>query len=801
MTFTQKTLSTLEYDKIIEMLVASCMTEGAKAKAYSLMPSEDIDIVADRQRKTADAKRLINAKGFPSFCAAESVVSSADRAYKGAVLSPKELLDISALLRSSRMMLDYIETDKPFETSLDEVFHRLLPNRQLEDKISRSIMSEDLIADEASPELADIRRKIRAANNRIKDTLQSYIGGARLKFLQENIVTMRNGRYVVPVKAEYRNEMKGLVHDTSSSGATLFIEPMAVVEANNELRELASAESHEIDRILASLSAECADYSSAITLNYHNITELAFIYGCASLAMEMRAEMPDITADRVVELHRARHPLIPRDKVVPIDVSIGKDFDTLIITGPNTGGKTVTLKTIGLLTLMAQSGLQVPASENSRIGVFSELLVDIGDEQSIEESLSTFSSHMVTVVDILGKVGPRSLALFDELGAGTDPIEGAALAIAILEKVEESGALSASTTHYAELKAYALETPRVQNASCEFDVETLKPTYKLVVGTPGKSNAFAISEKLGISDAIIRRAESLIRSDNKRFEDVIERLDTDRIKMEKERETAERLRVEYESYKEKAEKELEVRIAKSEDEISKMVQKARQILDSARASSEFIFRQLEEIKKAETREKRDELTQRAREEVRKRLRESNALFEGIDVREVSLDEEYKLPRPLKVGDKVYLVELGKEGIVTALKDKNGLIAVTSGILKAKVTEEKIRLIEGDVRFRRKDEPQKKVGEGKVKKTIVSSFKPEIDVRGMIGDDAWFVVDKYLDDAVLANIATVRIIHGKGTGALRAALWKYFKSDKRIKSYRHGEYGEGDVGVTVIELKK
>jgi len=801
MTFTQKTLSTLEYDKIIEMLVASCMTEGAKAKAYSLMPSEDIDIVADRQRKTADAKRLINAKGFPSFCAAESVVSSADRAYKGAVLSPKELLDISALLRSSRMMLDYIETDKPFETSLDEVFHRLLPNRQLEDKISRSIMSEDLIADEASPELADIRRKIRAANNRIKDTLQSYIGGARLKFLQENIVTMRNGRYVVPVKAEYRNEMKGLVHDTSSSGATLFIEPMAVVEANNELRELASAESHEIDRILASLSAECADYSSAITLNYHNITELAFIYGCASLAMEMRAEMPDITADRVVELHRARHPLIPRDKVVPIDVSIGKDFDTLIITGPNTGGKTVTLKTIGLLTLMAQSGLQVPASENSRIGVFSELLVDIGDEQSIEESLSTFSSHMVTVVDILGKVGPRSLALFDELGAGTDPIEGAALAIAILEKVKESGALSASTTHYAELKAYALETPRVQNASCEFDVETLKPTYKLVVGTPGKSNAFAISEKLGISDAIIRRAESLIRSDNKRFEDVIERLDTDRIKMEKERETAERLRVEYESYKEKAEKELEVRIAKSEDEISKMVQKARQILDSARASSEFIFRQLEEIKKAETREKRDELTQRAREEVRKRLRESNALFEGIDVREVSLDEEYKLPRPLKVGDKVYLVELGKEGIVTALKDKNGLIAVTSGILKAKVTEEKIRLIEGDVRFRRKDEPQKKVGEGKVKKTIVSSFKPEIDVRGMIGDDAWFVVDKYLDDAVLANIATVRIIHGKGTGALRAALWKYFKSDKRIKSYRHGEYGEGDVGVTVIELKK
>lgn len=801
MLFTGKTLSTLEFDKITAMLVDSAHTEGAKARARALTPSDDYDTVVERQRRTEDAKRLINAKGFPAFSAPEATVESAERAYKGSVLSPRELLDVASLLRSSRLMLDYINTDKLFETSLDAVFARLLPNRALEDRITKAIISEDLIADEASPELAEIRRKIRLTNNRIKDTLQSYIGGVRLKYLQENLVTMRNGRYVVPVKAEYKNEMKGLVHDTSSSGATLFVEPMAVVEANNELRELASAESHEIERILSSLSADVAEFSSAISLNYHNITDLAFAFACGSLAHTMRAEMPVIVKEREIDLKRARHPLIPRDKVVAIDVSLGGDFDTLIITGPNTGGKTVTLKTLGLFVLMAQSGLQVPALAESRIGVFSEVLVDIGDEQSIEASLSTFSSHMVTVVDILKNVGPRSLALFDELGAGTDPVEGAALAIAILEQVGKAGALSASTTHYAELKVYALETPRVQNASCEFDVETLRPTYKLVIGTPGKSNAFAISEKLGIDPSIIDRAESLIEKDTKRFEDVIERLDVSRIEMERERDTAERLRREYEEYKTRAEAELKTRVARSEDEIQKTVLKARQILDSARASSEFIFRQLEDIKKQENRDKQAEMTRRAREEVRRRLAESGALFDGIEVREVSLEDEYVLPRPLKVGDKVYLVTVGKEGVVTATKDSKGLVAVTAGILKTKVTEDKLRLIDGDVQFRRKNEPQKPPSEGKVKRSIVTSFKTEVDVRGMIGDDAWFVVDKYLDDAILASIGSVRIIHGKGTGALRAALWKYFKADKRIKSYRHGEYGEGDAGVTVIELKK
>ena len=798
MLFTEKSLTTLEFDKIIDMLVECASTSGAKSRARSLTPTSDYDVVVERQTKTDDAKRLINAKGYPSFSAEESVVPSAERAYKGAILAPRELMNIASMLRSARMMLDYISVDKPFETTLDAIFNRLMPNRTLEEKISRAIISEDLIADEASPALADIRRKIRNANNKIKDTLQTYIGGVRNKYLQENIVTMRNGRYVVPVKAEYKNEMKGLVHDTSSSGATLFIEPMAVVEANNELKSLAAAEEHEIERILAELSAECGEYSSVISLNYHNITDIAFYFATATLANHMKAEKPNIVKEQRIDLRKARHPLIPRDKVVPIDVKIGDDFKTLIITGPNTGGKTVTLKTVGLFTLMAQSGLQIPALESSTVGIFEEVLVDIGDEQSIEASLSTFSAHMVNVVDILKKVGKGSLVLFDELGSGTDPIEGAALAIAILENTASAGAISLATTHYAELKVYALETEGVQNASCEFDVETLRPTYRLIVGTPGKSNAFAISEKLGISDKIIARANKLIERDNKRFEDVIERLDTNRIQMEKEKNLAEKMRVEYETFKSNAEEDLKRKIAKSEEEISKQALKARQILESARASSEFIFKQLEELRKQEDKEKRNAMMISAREAIRERMRESEGLLADVDVRDISLDDDYVLPRPLKVGDTVYLTTIGKEGVVTALADKKGMISVTSGILKAKVTEDKIRLIDGNVKFIKKPEPQK-VNEGKVKKTITSTFKPEIDVRGMIGDDAWFVVDKYIDDAILANIPTIRIIHGKGTGALRAALWKYFKHDKRVKSYRHGEYGEGDAGVTVITL--
>ena len=572
------------------------------------------------------------------------------------------------------------------------------------------------------------------------------------------------------------------------------------MEANNELKTLAAEETHEIERILSAFSAEVAEFQGAIAANYHNITDLAFCFALATLATNMRANMPNIKSEQIIQLRRARHPLIPKERVVPIDVSVGGEYDTLIITGPNTGGKTVTLKTLGLFALMAQSGMQIPAAEGSSLGVFSEILVDIGDEQSIEASLSTFSSHMVTVGEILKSVGPRSLALFDELGSGTDPVEGAALAISILEKTRSAGALCAATTHYAELKIYALNTHGVMNASCEFDVETLRPTYRLVVGTPGKSNAFAISEKLGIDPEVIARARELIDKDDKRFEDVIDRLEGDRIAMERARQESEKILAESRREAERREAELNAKIKKSEDEIQKMLLKARQILDSARATSEFIFKQLDDIRRQENREKRDEMAQRARAEVDRRMRESEKLFEGVDVREIALDEDYKLPRPLKVGDRVYLVTVGKEGVVTALADKKGLVSVTAGILKTKVTEDKLRLIDGDVKFVRRDEPKPRVNEGKVKRTVNTSFKPELDVRGMIGDDAWFLVDKYIDDAILAGIKILRIIHGKGTGALRAALWKYFKADKRIKSYRHGEYGEGDAGVTVLELK-
>ena len=799
MHFTSKALTALEYDKIIDMLASMASTDGAAAKAKALSPTDDFDTVLLRQRRTDDAKRLINAKGYPSFSAPESTVSSAERAYKGAVLSPRELLDIASMLYSARNLQDYIKTDKLFDTSLDEIFDRILVSRTLEERIKKAILSEDMIADEASPELAEIRRKIRNTNNKIKDTLQSYVGGNKIKYLQENIVTMRNGRYVVPVKAEYRNELKGLVHDTSSTGATLFVEPMAVVDANNELKSLSAAEKYEIERRLASLSQDCADASSLITLNYHNITEIAFIYACASLAISMKAEMPKITKKRLVNLRRARHPLLDKNKVVPIDVAVGEDYDTLVITGPNTGGKTVSLKTVGLLTLMAASGLQIPALENSEVGVFDGVLVDIGDEQSIEASLSTFSSHMVNVVGILNTVGPRTMVLFDELGSGTDPIEGAALATAILEKTQSLGGLTLATTHYAELKAYALDTPRVQNASCEFDIDTLRPTYKLVVGTPGKSNAFAISEKLGIPSDVLTRAGELVARDNKRFEDVIERLDTDRMKMEAAREKAEALRLEYEKFKSESEEALKSKIAKSEDETQKTLLKARQILDSARASSEFIFKQLEAVKKAEDKETRDRLMLAARDAVRESLRKNDDMLSGITVKEYSLDDDYKLPRALKVGDKVYVITVGAEGTVTALADKKGLIAVTAGVLKTKVTEDKLRLVEANTKYREK-KVQRPVSEGKVKRSVVSDFKIEVDVRGMIGDDAWFVVDKHLDDAILASVPFVRIIHGKGTGALRAALWKYFKSDRRISSYKHAEYGDGDAGVTVIELK-
>ena len=795
MLVTQKTLTALEFDKIRELLSAHAPTEGARAKALSLMPSEHYDVVLLRQKQTEDARRLIAAKGYPPFVGDAGVEDAVGRAEKGATLSPRELLAIGGILRAARHFSDYIE-NKEYETSLDILFSRLIPVRPLEDRINKVILGDDMIADEASPALADIRRKVRAANNRIKDTLATYIGGARQKYLQENLVTMRNGRYVIPVKSEYRGEIKGLLHDTSSSGATVFIEPLAVVEANNELRELASREQAEIDRILAEFSEECANHAGAITANCHNMTEIAFAYTCAAYADAIHAHPPVITEEKRIRILRGRHPLIDKDRVVPIDISLGGEFDTLVITGPNTGGKTVALKTLGLFTLMAQAGLQLPAEEKTEIGVFSEVLVDIGDEQSIEQSLSTFSAHMVNIVDIMERVSDRSLVLFDELGAGTDPVEGAALAESILEEMRERGALSASTTHYAELKVYALETEGVQNASCEFDVETLRPTYRLIVGVPGKSNAFAISEKLGLSPAVIRRADAHLSGDTKRFETVISQLEESRVEMDRQREEATRLRMEYEQFKVEAERRLKEKTASSEKEIAAALTRARQLLDSARAGSDYIFRELDEIRKKQDAQNFAEELNRAKAAVRERLREGNALYDRAEFREISLDDDYTLPRPLKVGDRVFLVSYHQEGEVTAISEKDGRVTVQAGILKAKVAVKDLRLLEEGQRVKVK-EPRP---EARLRAAIRADFHPEVDVRGMIGDDAWFIVDKYLDDAIMAGVRTVRIIHGKGTGALRKAITQYLRGDRRVSSHRMGAYGEGDAGVTVVELK-
>ncbi len=797
MLVTEKSLEALEFDKIRIRLASYAPTPGAAARALSLMPSEDIDEVMLRQSRTEDARRLAAAKGYPPFVAAEGVEDSVGRAEKGATLSPRELLGIASLLRAARQCAEYADS-KEYETSLDLFFSRLVPIRPLEERILRVLIGEDMVADEASPLLSEIRRKVRAANNRIKDTLATYIGGARQKYLQENLVTMRNGRYVIPVKAEYRGEIKGLLHDTSSSGATVFIEPLAVVEANNELRELAAKERAEIDRILLELSEACALQSGAILSNCYHMTEIAFAYTCAAFADALGAHPPVIIPERRISVLRGRHPLIDKDTVVPIDVSLGGDFDTLIITGPNTGGKTVALKTLGLFVLMAQAGLQLPAAEKTEIGVFSEVLVDIGDEQSIEQSLSTFSAHMVNIVDIMARATDASLVLFDELGAGTDPIEGAALAEAILEEMRERGALSASTTHYAELKVYALETEGVQNASCEFDLETLRPTYRLIVGVPGKSNAFAISEKLGLSPRVIRRADAHLSGDTKRFETVISQLEESRMEMEKQREEATRLRREYEEFKREAEIRLREKTAASEKEIAAALTRARQLLDSARAGSDYIFRELDEIRKKQDAANFASELNRAKAAVRDRLREGDALYDKAQLREISLDDEYTLPRPLKVGDRVFLVAYHQEGVVRAISEKDKMITVQAGILKAKVKEGELRLLEEGQHVKvKKSEPRPEPAR---RAPIRADFHPEVDVRGMIGEDAWYIIDKYLDDAVMAGVRSVRIIHGKGTGALRKAIAQYLRGDRRVASHRMGAYGEGDAGVTVVELK-
>ena len=794
MSFSEKTLITLEFDKIRELLADCALTEGAKGMAMCLVPSDDEAEVLRRLARTTDARRLTEGKGMPPFGTVKEVTAACDRAYKGAVLSTRELLDVAALLRSARMLLDYNRTNRTFTTTLDEIFERLLPNRNLEERITRAILSEDMIADEASRELAEIRRKIRDANSRIKDTLQRYVSGSYSKALQENLITTRNGRYVVPVKIEHKNEIKGLIHDTSSSGATIFVEPIAVVEANNELRMLQSKEEHEIERILSALSADVSAASQSLYLNYLNITDLAFCFACGELSARMKATAPTISKEGVIDLRRARHPLIDKNKVVPTYIRMGDGCDTLIITGPNTGGKTVTLKTLGLFSLMTQAGLHIPVEPESSVRIFEKVLVDIGDEQSIEQSLSTFSSHMVNIVSIMKAVNERSLCLFDELGAGTDPVEGAALAVAVIESVRAAGAMCAATTHYTELKTFALNTEGVQNASCEFDVASLKPTYKLIIGTPGKSNAFAISAKLGLPDSIIELAKQHVNTDHKEFEQVIEQLEAARLEAERNREEAERLRAEYERRSREQEAELRRMTADAKREIEQNRRKAQQLLDSAKASSDFIFGQLEKAKKAEEAHRLHQDLDDLRRSVRAELRRGDNDANPVEERK---NTKYVLPRELRKGDRVYLVSIDKEGVVLELPDKSGSVLVQAGIMKTRTKLSNLQLIEEEAKVIRNGSVAPAAG---YRVQVNRDFRDEIDLRGMLGDEAWQQVDKYLDEAVIAGFSKVRLIHGKGTGALKNALWQHLKKDRRIESFRIGQYGEGDGGVTVVELK-
>ena len=779
---------TLEYNKILSLWASHASLEVAKDEILSTLPETSLSESLKRLAETSDARRLLEKKGPPSFFGIKNVTDSLDRADKGAILTIPELLNIGKLTSCTKSLKEYSENDAG---SLSERFSLLTPTPHLDSEIKRVFISDDAVSDTASPELAAIRRKIRVAGSRVRETLQKFITSpSYTKFLQENIITQRSGRYVLAVKSECKNEIKGLIHDTSASGSTVFIEPAGVVDLNNEIRVLENEEAREIEKILATLSSLVAGQKEALLLNSTLIVSLCTIFARAELAVSLKGIEPKLTEKGDVYLYRARHPLIDREKVVPIDIAVGRDWDTLVITGPNTGGKTVCLKTVGLFVMMAQTGLHIPADESSTLRFFDTVLADIGDEQSIEQSLSTFSSHMVNIVDMLSHVSNTSLVLFDELGAGTDPVEGAALAMAILENCKSRGAVTVATTHYAELKSYALETDRVQNAACEFDVATLRPTYRLIIGSPGRSNAFLISEKLGLDLGIIERARANVNSENKRFEDVIEKLEESRLEAEKSKREADRIKRELEEKLTTAESERERLLSSAEAELEKARIEANRMISAARSSCEYVFQELDRLKKEKDREAFRENYEKSRGELRAKLREGE---KNADTNMEIEEGEAELPRALVVGDTVLITGIGKEGTVE--KINGSTITVRAGNMSMKVKDTTLRLLT-DLKKGKDSKKQKKSATWSARPQV----KAEIDLRGMTGDDAWFMVDKYLDDAQSAGLLSVTLIHGKGTGALRAAMWRYLKGDRRVANFRAGAYGEGDFGVTVVELK-
>lgn len=789
MTLQEKSYYTIELPKILALLAQEAATGPAKEMCLALRPSDSLTECEKLQQETEDAVRLIGLQGSPAFSGIKDVSAALERAEKGGFLNPVELLSVCAMLRAARLTKSYREERREQETSLDEYFSMLSGNKFLEEKIENAIVSEEEISDHASDALYQIRRQIRTAASKVRDVL-AKITSSQSKILQDSIITQRNGRFVVPVKAEYRGSMPGMVHDTSSSGATLFIEPAAVVELNNNIRILQGKEQAEIERILAELSADTAQFAGTIRRDYELLCKLDFVFARGKLAYQMKAMRPVLLEKGRTEINRARHPLLNKDTAVPISFRIGGETDTVIITGPNTGGKTVGIKTLGLLTAMAQCGLQIPASDGSRIVVFKNILADIGDEQSIEQSLSTFSSHMRTIVDILEVADDQTLVLLDELGAGTDPVEGAALARAIIEELRGRGCTVAATTHYAELKVYGLETPGVENASCEFDVQTLKPTYRLIFGIPGKSNAFAISQRLGLDEGIIRAASSLIATEDKRFEDVITRLEEKRQALEGRIAAAEKQQRDAEA----ANKRAQERLSSLEDEREKLVQdaktKAKSILDNARAASEMALEEARKVKQ-EASDGKDVNLAAARAILRGTL--SEAEKEAASQR--AERKAMPLPRPLRAGDSVEIVSTRTKATVLETPKPGEKVKVQAGILKIQVEQSDLQLLEFE------QVKQEAPRSGGVRLKAPAQFTTELDLRGESGDEAIMELDRFLDSAVRLHMETVRIIHGKGTGVLRQRVQTHLKRHPQVKSFRLGVYGEGEDGVTIASLKK
>lgn len=792
----KKDFISLELPKILTMLSELTACEDAREEALKIIPSSDIFDVNESLSKTEAAHILIAKFGAPSFGGLINIDNALRRAEAGATLNMRELLDVAQTLRVIRTIIAWRDKSSSMQTAIDDYFNALCQNKYLEDKITTAIISDGEMSDNASSELKDIRRKMRAQESRIREHLDKMIRSQLYKnSLQEAIVTQRNGRFVVPVKSEHRQDVAGMVHDTSSSGATVFIEPAGVVDANNEIKVLQSKERDEIDRILADLSAQAAEFAESIITSYKSAVTLNLIFSKAQLAYKMKASKPIMNDMGVIELKKARHPLLPQNTVVPIDIRLGNEFDSLVITGPNTGGKTVSIKTLGLLTLMAECGLFIPANDNSELSVFENVMCDIGEEQSIEQSLSTFSAHMTKIVSITQTVNDKALVLIDELGAGTDPVEGAALAVAILEYLRLNGAKIAATTHYSELKEYALRTNRVENASCEFDVETLGPTYKLLIGIPGRSNAFAISARLNLDSQIINNAQELISAENSRFEDVVDTLEKTRLQMEEEKTKTLQLQAQIDDIKKSAERKLEEATKKGEKEIERAKNEANRIVENARRAANSLMMEIDMLKKEQAKEKNAaEMARKARAAMKSHLNDIDDITS--DNFYVDDDEDYVLPRELKIGDRVRIVTLGTEGEIVSLKDSKGNYEVQAGIMKTKVAEDELRLL---------GEKKKKANSGRrnvhsVQDSSPKSAKTSVDLRGMDREEAIMELDRFIDSTLRLGLNEFTIIHGKGTGVLRKAVQAHLKKHPNIKSYRIGVFGEGEDGVTIAEFK-